>query len=194
MTIARSRWLLPAATVLAAATAIGCGDDAVHQAAPEPCDPAPGRICTVAGTGVAGDGADGLAALDTRLYLPQDVTVGPDGRLYIVDWNNHRIRVRAVSPRASCNEPLERGQFVACTMGKQPAADVVIAIKLRERVRCAAIGAASQRIRAMLDEQLDHRHVPSSSSDVERRFTVVTPGEVRVGAMFQQPARPGRIR
>ncbi len=94
MTIARSRRLLRAAAVLAAATAIGCGDDAVHQAAPEPCDPAPGRICTVAGTGVAGDGADGLPALDTRLYLPQDVTVGPDGRLYIVDWNNHRIRVR----------------------------------------------------------------------------------------------------
>jgi hypothetical protein len=21
------------------------------------------------------------------------VTIGPDGRLYIVDWNNHRIRV-----------------------------------------------------------------------------------------------------
>ena len=48
----------------------------------------------MAGTGIAGDGADGLAALATRLYLPQDVTIGPDGRLYIVDWNNHRIRVR----------------------------------------------------------------------------------------------------
>ena len=31
--------------------------------------------------------------LATRLYLPQDMTVGPDGRLYVVDWNNHRIRV-----------------------------------------------------------------------------------------------------
>jgi DNA-binding beta-propeller fold protein YncE len=54
---------------------------------------ASGQICTVAGTGIAGDGADGLAALATRLYLPQDMTVGPDGRLYVVDWNNHRIRV-----------------------------------------------------------------------------------------------------
>jgi sugar lactone lactonase YvrE len=51
-----------------------------------------GNICTVAGTGIAGDGADDQAALDTRLYLPQDVTFGPDGRLYVVDWNNHRIR------------------------------------------------------------------------------------------------------
>ena len=41
-----------------------------------------------------GDGADDLVALETRLYLPQDVTIAPDGRLFIVDWNNHRIRVR----------------------------------------------------------------------------------------------------
>ena len=26
--------------------------------------------------------------------LPQDVTFAPDGRLFIVDWNNHRIRAR----------------------------------------------------------------------------------------------------
>jgi DNA-binding beta-propeller fold protein YncE len=54
---------------------------------------ASGQICTIAGTGIAGDGDDGLAASATRLYLPQDMTVGPDGRLYVVDWNNHRIRV-----------------------------------------------------------------------------------------------------
>jgi hypothetical protein len=56
---------------------------------------ASGQICTVAGTGIPGDGADGLPARETRLYLPQDATVGPDGRLYVVDWNNHRIRVIA---------------------------------------------------------------------------------------------------
>jgi len=48
----------------------------------------------VAGTGIAGDGADDQPALQTRIYLPQDVSIGPDGRLYVVDWNNHRIRVR----------------------------------------------------------------------------------------------------
>jgi hypothetical protein len=88
------RWFVAAAMAAAVATP-GCGDET--QPPPPPpvaCDPAPGLICTVAGTGIAGDGADGLAALTTRLYLPQDVTVGPDGRLYIVDWNNHRIRVR----------------------------------------------------------------------------------------------------
>ncbi len=70
---------------------------------PSPSNPPPdpttgalcasGQICTLAGTGVPGDGADGLPARETRLYLPQDTTVGPDGRIYVVDWNNHRIRV-----------------------------------------------------------------------------------------------------
>jgi sugar lactone lactonase YvrE len=53
----------------------------------------PGNICTIAGTGIAGDGEDGLPGKETRLYLPQDVTFGPDGKLYVVDWNNHRVRV-----------------------------------------------------------------------------------------------------
>lgn len=60
---------------------------------PPPPERVSGQIATLAGTGIAGDGKDGLDALDTRLYLPQDVTVGPDGRVYVVDWNNHRIRV-----------------------------------------------------------------------------------------------------
>jgi sugar lactone lactonase YvrE len=49
-------------------------------------------ITTVAGTGLAGLNDDGEPPLETHLYLPQDVTVGPDGLLYLVDWNNHRIR------------------------------------------------------------------------------------------------------
>ncbi len=64
-------------------------------AAPEPatCSRVSGTICTVAGTGVAGDGADNLFPLATMLYSPADVTIAPDGRLVIVDWNNHRIRM-----------------------------------------------------------------------------------------------------
>jgi sugar lactone lactonase YvrE len=49
-------------------------------------------ITTVAGSGLAGYNQDGLPPLETHLYLPQDMTYGPDGKLYIVDWNNHRIR------------------------------------------------------------------------------------------------------
>lgn len=57
-----------------------------------PCDPAPGRICTIAGTGNAGLGDEGLDPRQTDLYLPQDTTIGVDNLVYVVDWNNHRIR------------------------------------------------------------------------------------------------------
>ena len=36
-----------------------------------------------------------------RSTLPQDIAFAPDGALYIVDWNNHRIRARA-APTARC--------------------------------------------------------------------------------------------
>jgi len=57
-----------------------------------PCDPAPGRICTLVGTGIAGLGPEGLEPRRTDLYLPQDVTIGPDKLPYVLDWNNHRVR------------------------------------------------------------------------------------------------------
>lgn len=56
------------------------------------CEAAPGLICTVAGTCRSGMGEDGLHAKASALYLPQDMEAGPDGLLYVVDWNNHRIR------------------------------------------------------------------------------------------------------
>jgi len=97
------------AALIVAPLLAACGDDTPARTSPDSSTPTPpsesgpgarmpcasGQICTVAGTGIAGDGADGLPALQTRLYLPQDTTVGPDGRLYVVDWNNHRIRVIA---------------------------------------------------------------------------------------------------
>jgi sugar lactone lactonase YvrE len=57
-----------------------------------PCSPRAGTLCSVAGSGVAGFNGDGRDALETHLYLPQDVTEGPDGHFYLTDWNNHRVR------------------------------------------------------------------------------------------------------
>ena len=95
MTLRWTGWLTLVLALPLAAVACG-GDDTPGSAGPltnvPACAVASGNICTVAGTGIAGDGADEQPALNTRLYLPQDMTVGPDGRLYIVDWNNHRIR------------------------------------------------------------------------------------------------------
>jgi DNA-binding beta-propeller fold protein YncE len=58
----------------------------------DPCAAGPGTICTFAGTGVAALGRENVPAIDSPLYLPQDLTFGPDGRAYLQDWNNHRIR------------------------------------------------------------------------------------------------------
>jgi sugar lactone lactonase YvrE len=70
------------------------GDAGAPDAAPSvTCTPRGGTICTVVGTGEAGLGEERVAGQATKLYLPQDVTMGPDGNAYFVDWNNHRIRV-----------------------------------------------------------------------------------------------------
>ena len=52
-----------------------------------------GSIDTYAGTGGAAFTGDGDPARETDFYWPQDAAVNPTtGLLYIVDWNNHRIR------------------------------------------------------------------------------------------------------
>lgn len=53
----------------------------------------PGSITTIAGTGLAGWGDEDVDPLQSKLYFPIDITMGPDGLLYILDWNNHRVRV-----------------------------------------------------------------------------------------------------
>jgi len=70
---------------------IGVAGCATEEEAP-PCG-GPGVICTFMGDGRAAMGTDGVAPTDVSLYLPQDITWGPDGRAYVLDWNNHRVRV-----------------------------------------------------------------------------------------------------
>jgi hypothetical protein len=67
---------------------VACGED---PAPVQSCDGA-GTICTFVGNGVAGLGSDGMQPTAVSLYLPQDLTFGPDGLPYILDWNNHRVR------------------------------------------------------------------------------------------------------
>jgi len=55
------------------------------------------NIQTIAGTGGSGYNGDGRPLKQTELYWPQDSYVDPGGHLWIIDWNNHRIR-RADSP------------------------------------------------------------------------------------------------
>lgn len=55
-------------------------------------DRASGLINSVAGTGIAGFGADGGPAGEASLNSPQGLAVDAAGSLYIADTNNHRIR------------------------------------------------------------------------------------------------------
>ena len=70
---------------------------AISLVACAPCDPDQADvICTVVGSGENGYdiGADdeAMPARDAKMSLPQDMLAAPDGSLYILDWNNHRIR------------------------------------------------------------------------------------------------------
>ncbi len=70
-----------------AATLMAC------TASPDPCETGePGTVCRIAGTGEPSFNGDGRDALDTGLYHPTQVRRGPDGLLYVMDFNNMRLR------------------------------------------------------------------------------------------------------
>ncbi|MBM4357350.1 MAG: hypothetical protein FJ096_04495 [Deltaproteobacteria bacterium] len=54
---------------------------------------ADGTITTIAGNGTKGYGGDGGPATDAQLANVKDLELGPDGRLYLADTDNNRIRV-----------------------------------------------------------------------------------------------------
>jgi DNA-binding beta-propeller fold protein YncE len=83
-------------TPLIVLTLVGCPSDPTEEV--PSCDPeVPNTICTVAGSGFNGYDIDAdttvLEALDAKLSLPQDTLTADDGTIYVLDWNNHRIRM-----------------------------------------------------------------------------------------------------
>lgn len=73
-----------------------------------------GIISTFMGMGVAGFGEDGKAPTDTPLYQPQDLAFGPDGLVYVIDWNNHCVRRISAADRVetfawTCSVPGDAG-------------------------------------------------------------------------------------
>jgi DNA-binding beta-propeller fold protein YncE len=79
--------MLPLAAIALAAAGAGCGVD------PGPAC-ASGKICTWAGNGEPAFWGDGQDRREAMLYWPMDLAFAPapDGRAYVLDWQNHRIR------------------------------------------------------------------------------------------------------
>ena len=70
---------------------------------PDGTDPSRGiteeaLVETIAGTGAEGFSGDGGLATEARLWWPEGLAFGPDGRLYFADSNNQRIRVLTRAP------------------------------------------------------------------------------------------------
>lgn len=80
----RALWWSP---LLALGVLAGCEDDDACASPPV------GYVCAVAGTGELGFNRDGLAPTSTDFYLLSAARRGPDGRVYLMDFNNQRVRV-----------------------------------------------------------------------------------------------------
>jgi len=76
--------------LLALAALSGCSSDS-STAPPTDVTPQPGHVYNYAGLGSAGYGAMGHTPAKTELYWPVDVTISPENKPYILDWNNHRV-------------------------------------------------------------------------------------------------------
>lgn len=74
--------------LLLAIAASGCSSSATGVCGHDD----PDTVCTVAGTGELAFLRDGLPAPKTAFYLPSEIRRGPDGLLYIMDFNNMRLR------------------------------------------------------------------------------------------------------
>ena len=112
----------------------------------------------------------GVAALGGP--MEHQVVLGTQLLAQVGLGREHRIGGRAIGARASRDEAIERRELVVRAVREQPRGDVGVAVQLRQRVRRAAVGPPPRHIRAVLDEPLDHRHIPSSRRDVQRRLTV----------------------
>jgi sugar lactone lactonase YvrE len=81
---------LAAACALAGAGALAGCTDVNTSGYIQPCRS--GVVCTWAGTGDAAFNGDGLDRVASALYWPMDLDFAPDGRAYVLDWQNHRVR------------------------------------------------------------------------------------------------------
>lgn len=86
-------------TALAALATMGAGAACEGVDGDDAACATPGTICTWAGTGQRSFNGDGRGRRDSSFYWPMDIDFAPDGRAYILDWQNHRVRRAGVDGR-----------------------------------------------------------------------------------------------
>jgi DNA-binding beta-propeller fold protein YncE len=69
-----------------------CGPEPTPASTGTEAKPIPGRLTNAVGTGRQGFDGDGHAARESWLNQPSEVGFDADDNLYVVDWNNHRLR------------------------------------------------------------------------------------------------------
>ena len=111
-------------------------------------------IETVAGNGTPGFSGDGGPATEASLAWPRDVALGPDGRLYIADTDNHRVRAVDLATGVITTVA---GNGVAGFARRRRHAD--------RRVAAAAVGDHVRRRR----QPLHRRHDQQPHPDGDRR-------------------------
>jgi DNA-binding beta-propeller fold protein YncE len=82
---------LPVAAVALASVALAACESSPNGPPPKVCA-GPGTICPFAGNGDPAFTGEAEPVLETSLYEPIDLEFAPDGRAYILDWQNHRVR------------------------------------------------------------------------------------------------------
>lgn len=116
---------------------------------------AAGTIRTVAGTGSQGFAGDGGSAAAAQLDSPAGLTVASDGRIFVADTHNHRVRVinavgviRTIAGNGASGFAGDGGPAVAATLSLpsglaiDSAGDLLIADAAEQRVR--SVTAAGQ--------------------------------------------------
>lgn len=109
MTRVAARLTTVAAFAAVVATGLGCS----------PCAEAPGSLCRIAGTGEMGFNGDGKPARETDFYQVTAARRGPDGTVYAMDFNNHRLR--RITADGVVETVIGTGDHLFATPGSPPA-------------------------------------------------------------------------
>jgi uncharacterized protein (TIGR03437 family) len=125
--LAEGAWIIPRGVAVDGEGQVYVADTGRQQIVR--VDPS-GRAVAVAGTGIAGFSGDGDAALRAGLGYPWDVAAGADGKLYIADLDNHRVRVLEPAAVAPAGPILLAEAVHAATLAAGPVAPgMLVAIR-----------------------------------------------------------------